>query len=598
MLHNSRGACPRIPAAAGSGRARHRRWISRLAAGKPAFLFLALFATTAAAVARTPVAADSCLVVSQNSVASRIGAEVMRDGGNAVDAAVATAFALAVIHPTAGNIGGGGFLLWRPNQGDPVAYDFRETAPAGAHPQMWLVEGRYEPRRHHEGHLAVGVPGTVAGLYLAWQEQGTRPWPRLLAPAIALASDGFVVSEGLAASLARARKRLEPYPASLAQFTRGGEPYRAGELLVQADLAATLQRIAAEGPDGFYRGRTAELIVREMARGGGLITLADLAGYRAQKRVPLCGSYRGYEILSLPPPSSGGVALLTMLNILEHYDLRALGPGTAPALHLLAEAMRRAYADRALYLGDPDFNPHLPLARLTSKAHAADLRVTIDPARASVSRPDGSLAAAVRAESPETTHLSVVDSRRNAVALTYTLEMGYGSGIVVPGAGFLLNNEMGDFNAAPGLTDTLGRIGTAPNLAEPGKRMLSSMTPAIVTRDGRLVMVTGSLGGRTIINTVLQTIVNVLDHGLSAQAAVDAGRIHHQWLPDRIQVEQDRFDSQALAELRSLGHQVSEVASQGVAAVIVVEGCRLTGGVDGRAPDGGAARVEAPLQAH
>ncbi len=548
-------------------------------------------ATTAPATpAVARAAAANALVVSQNVLASRVGAEALLAGGNAVDAAVATAFALAVTHPTAGNIGGGGFLLYRPDAGDPVAYDFRETAPAGAHPEMWLTGGVYDPQRHHLSHLSVGVPGTVAGLHLAWRDHGALPWCRLVEPAIALARDGFVVTEGLAASLQRARPRLEPYAASLAQFTRDGEPFTAGDLLVQADLAATLERIAAQGPDGFYQGRTAELIVREMERGGGLITHADLAGYQAMRRAPVRGSYRGHEVLSMPPPSSGGVALVTMLNILEGYDLAALGPGQPATLHLMAEAMRRAYADRALHLGDPDSNPDLPLGRLASKAHADALRAKIDPHRAAVSRPER-FAWETVAESPETTHLSIVDGRRNAVALTYTLEMGYGSGIVVPGAGFLLNNEMGDFNAAPGLTDTLGRIGTAPNLAEPGKRMLSSMTPAIVVRDGRLVMVTGSLGGRTIINTVLQTILNVLDHGLDAQAAVDAGRIHHQWLPDRIQYEQGRFAAETLVDLRRRGHELLEVESQGVAAVIVVDldSGALTAGVDARAPDGGAA---------
>jgi gamma-glutamyltranspeptidase / glutathione hydrolase len=557
----------------------------------PLLLALLALGTAAAPGAGASGSFDGGLIVSQNAGASQIGAEVMQDGGNAIDAAVAVAFALAVVHPTAGNIGGGGFLLWRPAVGEPTAYDFRETAPADAHPHMWLDGGKYDPGCHHESHLAVGVPGTVAGLHLAWRDHGALPWRRLVEPAIGLAREGFVVTEGLAASLMRVMPRLERHPASLDQFTRDGEHLQAGDLLIQADLAESLMRIAARGPDGFYRGRTAELIVQEMERGGGLITLEDLAGYRAKRRTPLRGSYRGHEILSMPPPSSGGVVLLAMLNILEGYGLGALGAGEPASLHLMAEAMRRAYADRARHLGDPDFNPDLPLDMLTSKSHAEALRATIDPKRASASEPERFFWHEAPQESPETTHFSVVDPGGNAVALTYTLEMGYGSGIVVPGAGFLLNNEMGDFNAAPGLTDTLGRIGTLPNLAEPGKRPLSSMTPTIVARDGRLVMVTGSLGGRTIINTVMQTILNVIDHGMTAQAAVDAGRIHHQWLPDRIQFEKDRLSAEALTELRSLGHELFEVPYQGVAAVIVVDPERgaLQAGIDGRAPDGGAA---------
>jgi len=402
-----------------------------------------------------------------------------------------------------------------------------------------------------------------------------------------LAREGFIVSHGLAQSLQRVLPRMQKYPASVAQFSRDGVPYQAGELLRQPDLAASLQRIAEHGPDGFYKGRTAELIVREMAANGGLITLQDLARYQARKRVPLEGAYRGYQILSMPPPSSGGTALIAMLNILEGYPLGELGFGTTATLHRMAEAMRRAYADRARYLGDPDFNPDLPLARLTSRAYADELRATIDLERASPSR-TGDFSWSE--ESPETTHFSVVDKDRNAVALTYTLEWGYGSGIVVPGAGFLLNNEMGDFNAGPGLTNDQGLIGTAANLAEPGKRMLSSMTPTIVARDGALFMVTGSPGGRTIINTVLQTILNVVDHGMNAQTAVDAGRIHHQWLPDRLLYEQHGFSLDSLRGLEALGHNLETVPYQGVAEVIVVNGETglLEGGVDLRVPDGAA----------
>ncbi len=537
--------------------------------------------------ANAPVRAGHAMVVSQNDTASRIGAAMLEEGGSAVDAAVATAFALAVTHPTAGNIGGGGFLVYRPDAGEPVAYDFRETAPTGSHPEMWLEDGEYSFQRHHMSHQSVGVPGTVAGLHLAWQDEGRLPWKRLVEPAIALAREGITVTHGLAASLTRALPRMRKYPASVAQFSNDGVPYEAGNLLVQQDLADSLQRIADHGPAGFYQGETAELIVAEMRRGGGLITLNDLAGYEAVRREPVRGSYRGFDIIAMPPPSSGGVVMIEMLNILEGYDLPRLGFGTRATLHRLAEAMRRAYADRARHLGDPDVNPDLPVARLTSKAYARELRAGIDLERASVSRADSF---EWPVESPETTHFSVVDKDRNAVSLTYTLEWGYGSAIVVPGGGFLLNNEMGDFNAAPGLTNEEGLIGKPANLAQPGKRMLSSMSPTIVSRDGELFMVTGTPGGRTIINTVMQTILNVVDHGMNAQTAVDAGRVHHQWLPDRLYYEQHAFSLDSLNGLRSMGHALEERDRQGAAAVIVVaDDGALEGGVDRRVPDGGAA---------
>jgi gamma-glutamyltranspeptidase/glutathione hydrolase len=374
----------------------------------------------------------------------------------------------------------------------------------------------------------------------------------------------------------------------VAQFTNEGAPFVAGDTLVQSELAATLERIAKAGPKGFYEGKTADLLVAEMAANGGIITHDDLKAYEAVRRAPVLGTYRGYEIISMPPPSSGGVTMVQMLNVLEGYDLKASGFGSARTLHLMTETMRRGYANRARYLGDPDFNPEMPLPRLLSKAYADTLRNSIDEGQASVSDP---ASFEWGFESPETTHFSVVDGDRNAVSVTYTLEYSYGSGIVVPGAGFLLNNEMGDFNGKPGLTDESGLIGTAPNVAEPGKRMLSSMSPTIVAKDGALFMVTGSPGGRTIINTTLQTILNVVDHGMNAQAAVDAGRIHHQWLPDRISYEAQLFSPDTLRLLEAMGHETRAQGRQGVAEVIVVnpETGVLEGGVDGRAPDGGAA---------
>jgi gamma-glutamyltranspeptidase/glutathione hydrolase len=526
------------------------------------------------------------MVVASDGMAAAVGRDVLQAGGTAVDAAVATAFALAVTFPAAGNIGGGGFLVHRAADGAAVAYDFRETAPAASSPEMFLVGGVYDAERHHNSHVAVGVPGSVAGLHRAWSDHGRLPWRRLVEPAIALARDGFVLSYARAASLAGALVRMAPYPASIAAFSRDGIPYAAGERLRQSDLAGTLELIADEGPDGFYRGRTAALLAREMAEQGGLITEADLAAYVPRVREPIRGEYRGYEVLSMPPPSSGGVTLVQMLNVLEGYDLGGAGYGSALNVHRIAEAMRRGFADRARHLGDPDFNPVMPLLRLTSKEYAAGLRATIDADRASRSAPD---TFEWPAAGNETTHISVVDADRNAVSLTTTLEQSYGSKIVVPGAGFLLNNEMGDFNAAPGLTTATGLIGTQPNLAEPGKRMLSSMTPTIVTKDGRLFMVTGSPGGRTIINTVLHTILNVIDFGMNVQEAVDAPRFHHQWLPDELRYERRGLSPDTLALLEARGHSLAARASQGAAhAIVLAEADVLEGAADPRRADAAA----------
>ncbi len=535
----------------------------------------------------SPVRAKNGMVASQNFLATQVGVEALWDGGTAVDAAVATAFALAVTHPAAGNLGGGGFLLYRPVRGQANFFDFREMAPAAAGPSMFLVDDLYDPDRHHESHVAVGVPGTVAGLHMAWKAHGKLPWDRLIEPAMRLASDGFMVTDGLSRSLESVLPQMREYPASVAQFSRSGVPYEMGDVLKQPDLARTLQRIARRGPAGFYEGETAQLIEKEMRRGRGLITRADLKAYRALQREPLRGIYRGYEVLTAPPPSSGGTALLQMLNVLEGYDLGAAGFGSADAVHLVAEAMRRAYADRARYLGDPDFNPQMPIARLISKEYAQALRKGIRTDRASVSSP---ATFEWPAESAETTHLSVVDADRNAVALTYTLEASYGSKIVVPGAGFLLNNEMGDFNARPGYTDETGLIGTEPNLAAPGKRMLSSMTPTILVRDGRFFLAVGSPGGRTIINTVLQIVLNVVDFGMNVQQAIDAPRFHHQWLPDQIRYEGFGLSPDTVRLLEARGHRLIEGPSQGVAEAVGLDAAEgtLEGGSDRRAPDGAA----------
>jgi len=548
---------------------------------------LALVSAAVAGASSVPVRMRNGMVVSQNAIASQVGVEVLIAGGNAIDAAVATAFVLAVVHPAAGNIGGGGFLVYRPAGGPAIVYDFREKAPAGAAPTMFLQNGQYSEERHHRGHVSVGVPGTVAGLHVAWKDSGRLPWKQLLSPAIALAREGFLVSDGLARSLEQVLPRLRPYPASLAQFSRAGVPYEAGDLLQQPDLAKTLERIAERGTSGFYEGETARLIEKEMKANGGLITAEDLKGYMVYKRPPLSGTYRGYEVLTVPPPSGGGVSLLECLNVLEGYDLRSLGFGSADYVHLVAEALRRALADRARHLGDPEAVKDMPVGRLVSKEYAAQLRRTIRMDRASVSSP---ASFEWPAESKETTHFSVVDADRDSVALTYTLEDSYGSKIVVPGAGFLLNNEMGDFNAGPGLTDATGLIGTEPNLAAPGKRMLSSMTPSILVKDGRPFLVIGSPGGRTIPATVLETVLNAVDFGMNVQEAIDAPRFYHQWLPDEIRYERNGLSPDTLAILAGRGHKLANLEAQGVAEGILVnprEGL-LEGGCDRRAPDGAA----------
>ena len=527
------------------------------------------------------------MVVSASSIASDAGRNVLVAGGNAVDAAVATAFALSVTYPVAGNLGGGGFMVIRLPDGRATTIDFREMAPRRATPSMFTdATGEYSSTIHHRSYKSVGVPGTVAGFALAHGKYGRTDWRHLVDPAVRLASDGFSVPPGLAQSLARARAYLGIYPASLAAFYKKGDPYNAGDRFRQPDLAATLARIRDHGREGFYHGETARLLAAEMRRGGGLITEADLAVYEAKERAPVRGTYRGYDVISMPPPSSGGVAMVEMLNILEGYDLASAKHNSPRYVHLVTEAMRRAFLDRARYLGDPDFTKP-PLERLTSKAYAAELRATILDDRASPSRP---AQVAVRHESDQTTHFSIVDADGMAVSVTYTLENGYGLGAVVAGAGFLLNNEMGDFNGKPGLTDTTGLIGTDPNLALPGKRMLSSMTPTIIARDGKLVAVVGSPGGRTIINTVLQVLLNLVDGGMGIQAAVNAPRFHHQWLPDVLFTEHNGLPAPTVAALEAMGYHVRDGGEQGTAHSIFVDprtGARV-GAADPRDADAGA----------
>jgi gamma-glutamyltranspeptidase/glutathione hydrolase len=399
----------------------------------------------------------------------------------------------------------------------------------------------------------------------------------LIQPAVVLARDGFPISKTLADALEGALPAFRKHPASLAQFSNSGKPLREGDLLMQVDLANTLERIAVDGPKDFYSGKTAKLLLREMKAGKGLIEARDLKAYKPIKRVPVVGSYRGFEIIGAPPPSSGGIAIIESLNVLEGYDLGSMAWDSAPFVHVVSEALRRSFADRARFIGDPDFVKDMPLDRLMSKEYADKLRQSISPARASKGSPN---IFEWPLEGTDTTHISVVDRDGNAVSLTYTLEQSFGSHIVVRGAGFLLNNERGDFNAAPGLTDTRGLIGTQPNFARPGKRMLSSMSPTIIAKDGKPWLITGSPGGRTIISTVLLTILAAVDFGKNPQECVDAGRFHHQWLPDRIVIERGMFNKTTLDALKTMGHSLAEVTNQGRSQLILMEGSKWGAGAD------------------
>jgi len=542
-----------------------------------------MFATAFVFLTTTPprpaddlgVAGKDGLVVCTSSAACDAGASVLARGGNAVDAAVATAFALAVTHPSAGNIGGGGFMIVRTPTGNVTTFDYRERAPLRSTRTMYLGnDGQIVRQLTNTGYLAPGVPGTVRGLELAHKRFGKLPWKEVVMPAVRLAEEGFILPPGLARDLnTQVAGPMKPFPASVATYGKpGGGEWAAGDRLVLTDLGKTLRAIAEAGADVFYKGWIADRIARDMKAHEGLITKKDLASYRARVRKPVTGKYRDFEIISMPPPSSGGVALIEMLNILEPYQLKERGLLTAPALHLQVEAMRRAYLDRARDLGDPDF-VKVPVAELTSKTHAKQVSATIDPDKASSSIELGrdivSTASSTSHESDETTHFSVIDRSGMSVASTYTLEGGFGSHVVVAGAGFILNNEMGDFNKKPGETNVRGDIGTPANLIDPGKRMLSSMTPTMVTKNGKLVLVTGSPGGRTIINTVFTIVFGVVEYGLTGRQAVDLPRLNHEWLPDTAQIERDGAPSEdVFTALTGMGHSIRPGSRQGDAESI------------------------------
>ena len=532
-----------------------------------------------------PVRAQQGMVASVDAMATQVGVDILRQGGNAVDAAVAVGYALAVTHPQAGNLGGGGFMMLRTKEGKTVAIDFREMAPEQATRDMFLDgEGNPDAKKSLTSHLASGTPGTVAGFSLALDKYGTQPLNKVIQPAIKLAQDGFIVNSALADDLKTYGSEVLPHHAnSKAIFWKDGEPLKQGEKLVQTNLAKSLTLIAQNGPDAFYKGAIAEQIADEMHHNGGLLSKADLANYKAVERTPISGEYRGYEVFSMPPPSSGGIHIVQILNILENFDLHKYGFGSADAMQLIAEAEKQAYADRSEYLGDPDF-VKVPWQALTNKAYAKSIaeRIDLNKAKPSSEIKPGKLAPY---ESNQTTHFSVVDKDGNAVAVTYTLNTTFGTGIVAGNTGILMNNEMDDFSAKPGVPNVYGLVGGDANAVGPKKRPLSSMSPTIVVKDGKTWLVTGSPGGSRIITTVLQMVVNTVDFGMNVAEATNAPRFHHQWLPDELRVEKG-FSPDTLKLLEGKGQKVVLKEAMGsTQSIMVGPDGTLYGASDPRSPD-------------
>ena len=537
---------------------------------------------------RHPVRDKDGMVASSNILASEVGAQVLADGGTAVDAAVAVGFALAVVRPRAGNIGGGGFMLvYAAAEGKTIAIDYREAAPKRASRDMFLdVGGNVDGAKARFSHLSSGIPGTVAGLHFAHEKFGKLPWKRLLEPAIELAINGYRVTYDMSSALERSRERFGRDRSTMKYFFKpDGEGYQQGETFVQADLAWSLEQIAKHGPAAFYRGEIAAKIIAEMERGGGLIDAESLAAYEPVVREPVRGSYRGYDIVSMPPSSSGGVHIIQMLNILEHFPVGEYGAESANNVHLLVEVAKLAYADRSQHLGDLDYYD-VPLEWLMSKDYAKELAAGIDMQKA---RPSEEIAPGVAPvkESVDTTHFSVIDRDGNMVASTYTLNLSFGSGMTVDGAGFFLNNEMDDFSSKPGVPNAFGLIGGTANAIEAGKRPLSSMTPAMVFKDGEPVLATGSPGGSRIIMAVLQMIVNVIDHEMNIGVAANAPRMHHQWLPNILQLESG-FSPDTIQELQRRGHAIRGGRTIGNVNSVSRKDGYFLGAADPRRPGGGA----------
>ncbi|MDQ0322551.1 gamma-glutamyltranspeptidase/glutathione hydrolase [Pararhizobium capsulatum DSM 1112] len=547
-----------------------------------------------------PVSAENGMVVTAQHLASDIGINILKKGGNAVDAAVAVGYALAVVYPTAGNIGGGGFMTIRLKDGKTTFLDFRERAPLAATKTMYLDDkGERVKGLSTSGYLAVGVPGSVAGLEAARERYGTLPRQELMAPAIRLASEGFGLEQGDVASLQAGFKKLSKDKASAAIFLKpDGKPFEIGETLKQADLALSLSNISENGPDAFYKGGIAEEIVKASASAGGILAKVDFEQYQVRELAPVTCNYRGYEIVSSPPPSSGGVIICEILNILEAYPIAYLGYGSAETVHVMIEAMRHAYVDRNSALGDPDFVKN-PVSKLLDKGYAAEIRERISPFKAGIS---ADLKPAASGESTETTHYSIIDKDGNAVAVTYTLNGSFGAGVMAPGTGILLNNEMDDFTAKPGVPNLYGLVQGEANAIEPKKSPLSSMSPTIISKDGKPFMVIGSPGGARIITITLEAIINVIDHGMTIQEAIDAPRVHHQWLPDKVYMEPFALSADTMKLLSEMGHDVSidmDWPIWGQAAGILVGGedlaeikegggARYYGAMDSRAGAGAA----------
>jgi gamma-glutamyltranspeptidase/glutathione hydrolase len=531
------------------------------------------------------------MVVSQRKVASEVGAKILREGGNAVDAAVATALALAVVLPRAGNLGGGGFMLiYSEELKKTVAIDYREMAPLQASRDMFLdSNGNYDRKKAQFSLLSAGVPGTVAGLHYALKKYGTLSWEVVIDPAITLAEDGFVVPHDLSSVLSNYRNRLTANAATArTYYKRNKVPYEAGEIIKLPDLAWSLKELKKQGPAAFYKGKIAEKIVAEMERNGGLITSEDLANYKVKERVPVKGIYKGYEIVSMPPSSSGGVHLIQMLNMLEPFSLKEMGFGSAQSIHLMSEVMKRAYADRSRYLGDTDF-VSVPLIGLTNKEYAKALLKEISLTEVTSSE-DISNGNPLPYESPDTTHFSVMDAKGNVVSNTYTLNFSYGSGIVIPGTGILMNNEMDDFSSKKGVPNAYGLVGFEANEIKAQKRPLSSMTPTIVFKNQKPYLVLGSPGGSRIITTVLQVVINVLEHDMNIKQAVISPRIHHQWLPDVLLMEEG-FSSDTIDLLKEKGHTIRPSRTMGSVQAIISKDNYLYGAADPRRPEAGAVVV-------